>query len=391
MTNRARQVLNAATALAVGAAVWLPILHLTLGPDTADYFADGEIPPSAGMLAARHIDMWKGRDAAELERMRLTNPEWDFMGRTFLVMALANMALRDPSSKDEVMPIMDLVIDDTLRLEREEGMHYFLLPYARSRRFEIDPPRSLFVDGEIALMLAHRIVVADRPDHRALLAERVQIMSERMRRSPVVSAESYPDECWTFCNTAALAAIRMADVLDGTDHSDLLEKWVETAKKKLVHPETGLLVSSYTLAGAHLDGPEGSSIWMASHCLGIVDQAFARDQYRRARKEIGGDLLGFGYSREWPRSWVGPQDVDSGPVIPILGASPGASGLALLGAATFDDRDFLTALLASLHAAAFPSVEHGGLRFKASNQVGDAVLFYATMQGPVWKRMGGSR
>jgi hypothetical protein len=187
----------------------------------------------------------------------------------------------------------------------------------------------------------------------------------------------------------ALAAIRLADHLDGMDHSQFLRDWVAAARKRLLDERTGLLVSSYAVDGTHYDGPEGSSIWMASHCLRIVDPEFAEDQYRRARRELGRSVLGFGYAREWPASWRGPMDVDSGPVVPLLEARPGASGLAFLGAATYGDEDYLRSLLASLEFAGFPVRRGGGLRYCAGNQVGDAVLFYAAMQGPIWRQVAG--
>ena len=65
------------------------------------------------------------------------------------------------------------------------------------------------------------------------------------------------------------------------------------------------------------------------------------DQYRRARKELGRSVLGFGYAKEWPASWKGPADVDSGPVIPGLEISAGSSGLAFVGTWVFDDRAVL--------------------------------------------------
>ena len=68
---------------------------------------------------------------------------------------------------------------------------------------------------------------------------------------------------------------------------------------------------------------------MAAHCLQALDEPFAQDQYDRARKELGRTTLGFGYATEWPASWTGPMDVDSGMVIPGLGVSAGSSGMAL--------------------------------------------------------------
>jgi len=340
-------------------------------------------------MAAHQLHLWSDPALRQeaLAAMRRSNAEWDFMGRTFLVASLANMALREPGAEAEVLPVIDFIIDETLRLEEERGMYHFLMAYARAGEFGVGPARSQFIDGEIAFMLAHRLAVEKSPVYEAGLAGRVAVMKERMELSPVLSAESYPDECWTFCNTVSLASMAMADALLGTDHSDFTSRWVAAAKKRLIHGPTGLLVSSYTLEGEAMDGPEGSSIWMSAHCLGFVDPAFARDQYDRAEKELAGRVLGFGYAREWPGSWKGRQDIDSGPVIPILGISPGSSGLALLGAAAFGDGAYLEALLRSLNFAAFASRDEGRLKYHASNSVGDAVMLYAALQGPVLKKI----
>jgi hypothetical protein len=206
-------------------------------------------------------------------------------------------------------------------------------------------------------------------------------MTEYMQESPVLCGESYPDECWTFCNTTALAGLMMLDRSAGTDHGDLARAWVTHARAHLVEPRTGLLVSRYTYDGRVLDGPEGSSIWMTAHNLLVVDAGFARDQYARAKTELGASLLGFGWAREWPDAAPGRPDVDSGPTIPLLGASAGSSGLALLGAAAFGDEAWLGELLGSLELAGLRDARAG--RYRASNEVGDAVLLYALSYGPL--------
>ena len=94
-------------------------------------------------------------------------------------------------------------------------------------------------------------------------------------------------------------------------------------------------------------------------------------------------VLGFAYAREWPRSWRGPLDVDSGLVVPGLGAAPASSGLAVVGARSFGDRKFYGQLATSLHFAGFPVEDGKGTRFAGSNQVGDAVLLYSTVLGAV--------
>lgn len=375
---RGRRIAVTLGSLLVAAAVWFPCLHFFYSP-TVDRAALGD----------RQLRLWTDPDlrAAEVGKMRNKNAEWDFMGRTFLVLALANRALREPDAKATCLEAIDRILEETIRLERERGIFFFLLGYARTGDFLTNPPRSLFLDGEIALMLGARRMVEEREEYRAPMRERVDAMVEYMPLSPVGSGESYPNECWVFCNTAALAAIRIWDVLEGDDHSAFLHRWVATAKQKLLEPKTGLLFSSYGPGGKMYDGPEGSSIWMAAHCLQIVDEEFARDQYERAKKELARSFLGFGYAREWPESHVGPMDVDSGPVIPLLDASTSSSGLAMMAAAAFGDDAFFASLARSLNCAGFPSRRDGGLQYCASNQVGDAVLLYATELGPLWRKV----
>ena len=77
------------------------------------------------------------------------------------------------------------------------------------------------------------------------MRERIDAMLARMRQSPVLSGESYPMECWMFCNTVALAALKIADALDGSDHSALFGAWLAAAKRRLVDPGTGILNSSF--------------------------------------------------------------------------------------------------------------------------------------------------
>ncbi|MDQ2686668.1 MAG: hypothetical protein M3Y28_02250 [Armatimonadota bacterium] len=375
--------------LGLATALWLPCLHLYYAQPATEFAPPQGVSPLARQLSAQQLSLWNDPDAQRRERdaMRRTNPEWDFMGRTYLVWALANMGLRDPASQPKYLASMDRIIDDTLTREKQNGLFYFLMPYAQSGPFVQQPAHSQFLDGEIALMLAMRRVVAEKPAYKLLLTARVNCMVARMEASPTLSAESYPDECWTFCNALALDAIKTADYLDGTDHSDLMCRWVALAKVKLTDPKTGLIVSSYTLNGRVTAGPQGSSIWMVVHSLQLIDPVFAQDQYRRARRELSRSVLGFGYAREWPESWTGPMNVDSGVVLPGTDISPGGTGMAFLGAASFGDAAYLRELTATLQYSAFPVLRDGRLRYAASNQVGDAVVLYSAVMGPMWRKI----
>ena len=379
----------ALVALAVAAAIWVPCLHLFFRKPLSDFYQEKGVSPKARQLAARHLHLWTEPSLrqAELRKMRGSNAEWDFMGRSFLVWSLVNMGLREPEARTRYLPIIDQIIEETVSIEQQDGIYAFLMPYAKDRPYVVKPARSLFIDGEIALMMGARRMLQEEPAYQQPMTERLKQIERRWRINPAMAAESYPNECWTFDHAVALAAFKMADRLDGTDHSDLCKRWVAMAKETLIHKPTGLLVSSYMIDGSPLDGPEGSTIWMVVHCLQVVDEAFARDQYQRARKELGRITAGFGYGVEWPAAWQGPRDIDSGAVIPVFEVSAGSSGMAFIAASSFHDWEFLRALATTIDMAGFPSCKDGRLKYYASNQVGDAALLYAAVQGPLWGRI----
>jgi len=389
MKLRMKRIFAGLAALAVAALIWLPGLHLFFSRPVSNFRQAQGLSPKARELAARHLQLWTDpalRDA-ELKKMRVSNAEWDFMGRSYLVWSLANMSLRDPASKPLYLRTMDQIIDETLQLEKQEGMYFFLMPYAKDRHYLAQPAHSLFLDGEIALMLASRRMVEEKPEYKPLLTGRVNAIVERFEKSPKLLLESYPDECWMFDHCVALDAIKMADCLDGSDHSELIRDWIAMAKQKLVDPKSGILISSFEADGTPMAGPEGSSIWMVAHSLQLLDEDFARDQYQRARKELGAITLGFGYAHEWPETWKGEANIDSGPIIPVFDVSAGSSGMAFIGASSFGDDKYLASLAATLDFAGFPLRTGGRLKYCASNQVGDAALLYAATLGPLWEKV----
>lgn len=356
--------------VAVLAVVWLSCLHLFFRRDPTSL-----INP----LAQGQLEVWAHPQAQPA--LRNNNPEWDLMGRTFAVLSFANLSLSQPERKAELLHAIDVIVADTLAMERTHGQTYFLLPYADASR------RSLAVDGEVALMLAVRQLLEGGDP--TVLNQRLTVVESSLRASPLFFAESYPDEGWVFCNTTALAALKVSDAALRTDHSQLINAWLRSAREHLVDPKSGLLISSFHLDGSPRDGPEGSSIWFATHMLALLDEPFAREQYALAREKLGRSLFGFAWAREWPDEWPNAADIDSGPTIPLVDANAGSSGCALLAAATFDDRPFLQGLVTSLDFAAFPVERNGALHYAAGNTLADGMLLYALAQGPLWCKVKG--
>lgn len=375
----AMKMMRLSLCLAMAAIVWLGTLHV--------WFRDGA--PVAAM-ARRQMDVWMG-DRREVAVLRASNPEWDLMARMFAVLGLVNWALEAPERR-QVLPVIDRIVDEAVAQAARHGQGHFLLPYGAGA-FRDAAGRSLFVDGEIAMMLVARRLLVQQlggelggRDPGPWIAR----IAAQIERAPALLAESYPDETWVFCNAVALAAIRLHDVATGQAgaHAALLEAWVANARRAVVDharergPATGLMVSSTDAQGKVKQGPEGSSLWLAIDMLLVVDDGFAREQYRAARRQLIGRLAGFAWAREWPQAWPGYGDIDSGPTVPLVGANAGSSGLALVAAKALGDEELFRELSTSLEFAGFPM---GGGRYAAGNLLADAVVFYARSHGPLWQ------
>lgn len=374
MPNR-RQFLAALGTSALTSALWVPSLSTVFGPGASTLDGDPEDPVIAGLIESQ-LRTLEGRDL-RAEAMRTTNPEWVFMGRTFAGLGLLAAMVARPALAKRVVPAVDRMIDATLAAVRDRGQLHFLMGYARLAPFRNPLRTSLFVDGELLVLLAAR----ERLVHDGRYAVEQAALAERVRAnldaSPIGHGESYPDECWAFCNAFAALGLKLDDRTAGRDHREALARYVRTTRR-LVEPQTGMLVSEYTWDGAAMDGPEGSSIYLAAALLDRVEPGWGRHQYQLARQHLLRSFLGFGYSREWRGS--GTIDIDSGPIVPVFEAGSAASGMALVGAGAFEDRDALETLLASLWACAFPTWHDGALSFAASNPVGDAVMLFALLQ-----------
>ncbi|MEZ4241071.1 MAG: hypothetical protein R3F59_33900 [Myxococcota bacterium] len=365
-----RRLLAAALAAVLGlAAVTAGFLATRPGPEAR-----------AERLLAREL----ARDPDAVAReLRAYNPEWDFMHRTFLALSLADRALAHPDEADLQLQRIDAIVRQQMADQAAHGDAWFLLDYVHARPFRDPTGRSVFVDGEIALVLGARRFVRD--DDPALAAEhraRVEALAAQFARSPALLPESYPDEAWLFCNTNALVAIRMADLLDGTDHQPLIDAWLANARERLIEPDSGLLGSEYSWSGAPQDGPEGSSVWLVAVNLRLLDPALAEQQYTAAREALVRDVAGLGYAREWGPGWHGPVDVDSGPLVPILQASPSSSGFALMAAHAFGDAPTYRRLTRALGAADVVTALDPRLAALAANPMGDVIVLHGLPYGP---------
>lgn len=372
-----RQFLAALGSSALASAIWVPSLSTVFGPAASTLAGDPDDPVIRGLLE-RQLRLWERPDP-DVEQMRAVNPEWDFMGRTFTSLALLALLERAPHLRPRLLAAVDRIAERTLTTLQERGMHHFLLGYGRGR-FVNPTGRSLFIDGELLTVLAKRESLVRDGRFAVQQAQLAHHVRANLEAGPLGHGESYPDECWAICNGFAAVGLLLDGRTSDRDPTEPLRRY-RAGLAHLVEPQTGMLQSEYTYAGAPLDGPEGSSLYLSAALLRSIDAPLARVQYQLAQQHLLRRFLGFGYSREWRTGEAGVMDVDSGPIVPGFEASAGASGLALIGARVFGDDVALRSLLASLWATAFPTWHDGALSFAASNPVGDAAILWALVAG----------
>jgi len=373
---------SACVVVAFGLVVLLsPALYL---PRAEPYFGPS-VPADVKAQLQYFYRIWDDvglRKTAHAE-MRRQNPEWDLISRSFFGYSLANVALKDSGMRDEALRYLDLVIKDTLAVPWRD----FLLPYGNKRPFVQEPAASLMVDGEVSLLIGLRRLVRDDPgyEYRDDHARLIQRCIDAMQGGPRLVAESYPDECWLWCNPLALASIKVWDVLEGEDHSDFFEWWEVGARSKLVEPVTGLLNSAVTLRGGVIHPPEGSTIWIGASYLLPVCPKLAREQFALMKNELTGRLFCFRYGREWPKGCRGDWDIDSG--FTPFGMGPASTGFALVASKEMGDKDLFARLLGLLEFVGAPRTRNGEMRYLSSNLVGDAAFLYAKTTGPAWREL----
>lgn len=364
----------------------LPPLAVTTAV-TGWFVAGPSVPRRAEALRTQQIHRWT-QDRAALEgALQGANPEFDLMWRLFSVLAACDRALSAPDEADRWLAFADQLIEGAVAVHASEGDDRFLMGYAHTDPW-VQPAGSLFVDGEMALMIAARRAVADTP-RLAALGPRWTARVERHFELAGADGwpESYPDESWAFCVVNGLLALRFHDVVEGTDHSPMVRRWVRRLAEEHTDPATGLLASDWRADGTPRQGTEGSSLWWVATGLLLLDPALADMQYTGARDQLLGGLPGLAWSREWLGATLGG-DIDSGPLVPFFDASPAASGFALVAAEAHDDAPTTRRLQRALRAADLLLVVDPRLAAMDEAPMGDAIVMLGLGFGPLWQAVG---
>ncbi len=151
--------------------------------------------------------------------------------------------------------------------------------------------------------------------HRALLEDQVETLSAELAAAPHRLLDDYPGECYPTDVVWAVAAIRRADAVLGTDHRALANDLLGHLQGSLLDPLGLPPYLADSRGGTAIGGSRGCSNSGLLIMLPELDADLARrwfDLYEKHFWQRRGLFDGF---REFPPGEVGRGDVDSGPVI----------------------------------------------------------------------------
>jgi hypothetical protein len=198
--------------------------------------------------------------------------------------------------------------------------------------------------------------LSDDDRYEPLLREQTESLAQELDQSPYGLLDDYPGQCYPVDILPAIAAIRRADKVLGTDHSQFVERAIRAFQGRAVDELTGLptyLADSHTGQGygpARGVGITFMLIWApdlwpdtAQEWYGRYDRHFWQREWATAGfREFSKELPG----GEW---FI---DVDAGPVMNGYGTAASAFGIGT--ARTYGRFDQAYPLSAEALAASWP-------------------------------------
>jgi len=165
-----------------------------------------------------------------------------------------------------------------------------------------------------------------------LLRRQVESLAQELDDSPHGLLDDYPGQCYPVDIVPAIAAIRRADAVLGTDHSAFVARAIRGFQAGRLDRHTGLpayVVDSKT--GYAQDSARGVGLSFMLIWAPHLWPQTARDWYAAYEAQFwqqGFWLAGF---REYPRDidlgWLSMKDVDAGPVVGGYGVAASAFGI----------------------------------------------------------------
>ncbi|MFC1672090.1 hypothetical protein ACFL01_03020 [Planctomycetota bacterium] len=332
---------------------------------------------------SREIDRWITSDMSMRDfdtGSELFDGEWLFGTYQMAGLGLGQAALEHPALAERHVELMELCIER------------ILTPAVRkfdSRMWRNDPIETLDSDsahhaaylGYFNLLLSMCRLLDGSTKYADLNDRITETLVRRLEASPILLLQTYPMQVFPVDNCAVIGSIGLYDRATGSDHSELIARWIARCRKEYVDAESGLLYQCVEWdGGVPIDKPRGSGTTFGSYFLSFADMKLSRELYDAASKSLAERFLGFGVVREYRRGTPGGYgDIDSGPL--ILGYSISATGFCLAASRIHEDPGHFSRLFSTSYLFGVPIERGGTWSYVVGGPLGNA-LMYAMLTAP---------
>ena len=195
--------------------------------------------------------------------------------------------------------------------------------------------------------------------YEQLLRGQVESLAKELDESPYGLLDDYPGQCYPVDIVPAIAAIRRADAVLGTDHSEFVARAIRGFQDERLDLHTGLpayVVDSRT--GRAEDSARGVGLSFMLIWASELWPQTAEDWYAAYERQFWQQGRWFAGFREFPRDievdWFNMNDVDAGPIIGGYGVAASAFGVGATRAMGRTDQAYKLAAQAILASWPLP-------------------------------------
>ena len=298
--------------------------------------------------------------------------EWAIYSCSMTCKALANIAALYPQNvyKEQIAKIINIAMANEIRGYDAE-------------RWDEDPFKGLNGNvshlsyySHLAWMIGEYKLVYNDHQFDALYHSLCEAMYRRISNCPILNIPTYPfEQIYIPDMLVAIVALNIYSKVYNGRYQDLVQKWMDAAKREWIDKETGLLASFMSNSGTISPIIKGSYSALNCYYLSLIDTDFAKQQFQILKKYFKQTLpLIAGIKEYHAEKCLFGFDIDAGPI--IFGLSPSGTGFAIGTATMCNDSKFRKQLLRTAEIAGSTVSYNGKSHYLLANValVGEAIL-----------------
>lgn len=297
--------------------------------------------------------------------------EWALYSCSMTCKALANIVALYPQNnyKEHISKIINIATSEVIRKYDSE-------------RWDEDPFEGLNGNvshlscySHLAWMIGEYKLLFDDSQFDDLYHSLCEAMYRRISNSLILNIPTYPfEQIYIPDMLVAIVALNIYSRIYNGKYQDLVQKWINTAKKEWLDKETGLLASFMSTGGETSSMIKGSYSALNCYYLSLIDIDFAKQQFQSLKRYFKQTLPFVGIKEYHAKKCLFGFDIDAGPV--IFNLSPSGTAFAIGCATICNDYRLRKQLLRTAEIAGSTVSYNGKSHYLLANValVGEAIL-----------------